>query len=60
MKDPVKLPSGQILDRSTILQHLLTDNRDPFSREEMTEDDLVDLPELKERIQEWMASKMTS
>eukprot|EP00889_Picochlorum_renovo_P004108 jgi/Picre1/31138/NNA_006492.t1 len=29
MKDPVKLPSGQILDRTTILQHLLTDNRDP-------------------------------
>lgn len=60
MKDPVKLPSGQILDRSTILQHLLTDNRDPFSREEMTEEDLVDLPELKERIQEWMASRMSS
>jgi ubiquitin conjugation factor E4 B len=54
MKDPVKLPSGQVLDRSTILQHLLTDTRDPFSREEMTEDDLVDLPELKERIMAWM------
>ena len=57
MKDPVKLPSGQVLDRSTILQHLLTDTRDPFSREAMTEDDLVEMPELKERIHSWMADR---
>ena len=57
MKDPVKLPSGQVLDRSTILQHLLTDTRDPFSREAMTEDDLVEMPDLREQIHAWMAEK---
>lgn len=57
MKDPVQLPSGTILDRSTILQHLLTDNRDPFSRVPITEDDLVAVPELKERIAAWLAEQ---
>jgi ubiquitin conjugation factor E4 B len=57
MRDPVKLPSGQVLDRSTILQHLLTDTRDPFSRQAMTEEDLVELPELKARILAWMAEQ---
>ena len=57
MKDPVKLPSGQVLDRSTILQHLLTDTRDPFSREAMTADDLVEMPDLREQIHAWMAEK---
>ena len=57
MKDPVKIPSGTILDRSTILQHLLTDNRDPFSREPMTEDDLVEELELKDRIHAWLAEQ---
>jgi ubiquitin conjugation factor E4 B len=60
MKDPVKLPSGQILDRTTILQHLLTDNRDPFSREMMTEDDLEELPDLKNRILQWMDEQRKS
>lgn len=54
MNDPVRLPSGAVLDRATILQHLLTDNRDPFSRAPMTEDDLEELPELKERIEAWV------
>jgi ubiquitin conjugation factor E4 B len=57
MKDPVRIPSGTILDRSTILQHLLTDNRDPFSREPMTEDDLVEDSELKDRIHAWLAEQ---
>lgn len=59
MKDPVRIPSGTILDRSTILQHLLTDNRDPFSREPMTEDDLVEDTELKDRIHAWLAEQRT-
>ena len=57
MTDPVKLPSGNVLDRSTILQHLLTDNRDPFSRAPMVEDDLVEMPELRERIEVWKAEQ---
>ncbi|KDD74812.1 hypothetical protein H632_c1058p2, partial [Helicosporidium sp. ATCC 50920] len=57
MKDPVKLPSGSILDRATILTHLLTDQRDPFSRLPMTESDIVAEEELKERIQTWIGEQ---
>ena len=33
MDDPVQLPSsGHVMDRSTIARHLLSDERDPFSR----------------------------
>ena len=57
MVDPVRLPSGTVLDRGTILQHLLTDNRDPFSRQPMSEDDLVEEPELRARIAAWVAGQ---
>jgi len=36
MTDPVKLPSGNILDRSTIETHLLSDHTDPFNRQPLT------------------------
>lgn len=48
MKDPVKLPSGHILDRVTIHRHLLTDERDPFTRNPLKESELILLSELKE------------
>lgn len=33
MEDPVLLPtSNTIIDRSTIIQHLLSDQHDPFNR----------------------------
>ena len=33
MKDPVLLPtSNTVVDRSTIIQHLLSDQHDPFNR----------------------------
>lgn len=51
MKDPVKLPSGNIVDKTTILQHLKNDTSDPFTRQEMTLDDLVYDEQLKIRIQ---------
>ena len=38
MKDPVLLPgSGNIVDRITIHRHLLTDERDPFTRAPLKE-----------------------
>lgn len=53
-----RLPrSGSILDRATILTHLLTDQRDPFSRLPMTESDIVAEEELKERIQTWIGEQ---
>ncbi|CAL4168682.1 unnamed protein product, partial [Meganyctiphanes norvegica] len=41
MVDPVELPSGIIIDRSTIIRHLLNDPTDPFNRQPLTEDELI-------------------
>jgi ubiquitin conjugation factor E4 B len=38
MEDPVILPSGNIMDRSIIIRHLLNANTDPFNRQPLTED----------------------
>lgn len=57
MKDPVLLPSGHYVDRSTITQHLLNDPIDPFNREPMTVDDIKPATELKERMTKWLAEK---
>eukprot|EP01122_Echinamoeba_exundans_P013130 TRINITY_DN5679_c0_g1_i1.p1 TRINITY_DN5679_c0_g1~~TRINITY_DN5679_c0_g1_i1.p1 ORF type:complete len:1180 (+),score=276.71 TRINITY_DN5679_c0_g1_i1:327-3866(+) len=59
MRDPVKLPSsGQIVDRSTIERHLLSDPSDPFNRQPLTKDQLIPLPELKNRISDFIKSKL--
>lgn len=57
MVDPVILPSGHYVDRSTITQHLLNDPIDPFNREEMTIDDIRPATELKARIDQWLEDK---
>jgi ubiquitin conjugation factor E4 B len=57
MTDPVILPSGHYVDRSTITQHLLNDPIDPFNREEMTIDDVKPATELKERMTKWLDEK---
>lgn len=57
MTDPVILPSGNIMDRSIILRHLLNSPTDPFNRQPLTESMLESVPELKERIQMWMREK---
>ncbi|XP_067302049.1 ubiquitin conjugation factor E4 B isoform X2 [Pseudorasbora parva] len=59
MSDPVQLPSGNIMDRSIILRHLLNSPTDPFNRQPLTESMLEPVPELKERIQAWMREKQT-
>jgi hypothetical protein len=42
MKDPVLLPSSNmILDRVTIMKHLLSDETDPFNRSKLTKDMLI-------------------
>ena len=50
MDDPVRLPSGHHMDRATITRHLLSDETDPFSRQKLTVDQLVDAPDVKEQI----------
>jgi ubiquitin conjugation factor E4 B len=57
MRDPVILPSGHFVDRSTITQHLLNDPIDPFNREEMTIDDVKPAVELKAKIELWLEEK---
>ncbi|CAH1109977.1 unnamed protein product [Psylliodes chrysocephalus] len=57
MSDPVLLPSGQIMDRSVILRHLLNSNTDPFNRQVLTEEMLVPADDLKERIRVWKTEK---
>lgn len=38
--DPVRLPSGNIVDRSIITRHLLNSQTDPFNRQPLTEEEL--------------------
>jgi ubiquitin conjugation factor E4 B len=57
MTDPVVLPSKHVVDRSTILQHLLSDPKDPYTRQPMGIEDVVPDGELKERIEAWKAER---
>lgn len=50
MKDPVSLPSGNVIDRLTITKHLLTDSTDPFTRNPLTLDMLEPCVDLKNKI----------
>ncbi|XP_072306260.1 ubiquitin conjugation factor E4 B isoform X1 [Eucyclogobius newberryi] len=59
MTDPVILPSGNVMDRSIILRHLLNSPTDPFNRQPLTESMLESVPELKERIHAWMRGKQS-
>jgi ubiquitin conjugation factor E4 B len=53
MKDPLKLPSGQTVDRSTIERHLLNDPTNPFNRMPLKIEDCVPDVELKNEIEQW-------
>ena len=55
MRDPVTLPtSGIVLDRSTIKTHLLSDAHDPFNRQPLSLDQVLDNVELKMEIEAWL------
>lgn len=57
MEDPVTLPiSKQIVDRSTIQSHLLSDPHDPFNRTPLKIEDVVPNQKLQEEIQQWKAN----
>ncbi len=55
MRDPVVLPSGHTVDRTTIASHLLDNNTDPFSRQPMTIQDVRPDDALRDRIAAWLA-----
>jgi ubiquitin conjugation factor E4 B len=40
MNEPVRLPSGVIMDRFVITRHLLNSQTDPFNRQPLTEEEL--------------------
>ncbi|GAA5905285.1 hypothetical protein JCM6882_003736 [Rhodosporidiobolus microsporus] len=54
MRDPVLLPSSKtILDRSTIKQHFLSDPTDPFNRQPLKWEDIVEAGDVKAQIEAW-------
>ncbi|KAL9957843.1 hypothetical protein ACROYT_G034791 [Oculina patagonica] len=56
MSDPVILTtSNNIVDRSTICRHLLSDQKDPFNRSPLSLEMVQPHTELKTRIQQWLA-----
>ncbi|XP_065061334.1 ubiquitin conjugation factor E4 B-like isoform X1 [Rhopilema esculentum] len=57
MENPVRLPSGIIMDRHIITRHLLNSSTDPFNRQSLTVDMLVPEPDLKQKIEDWLRSK---
>ncbi|KAH7697203.1 U-box domain-containing protein [Aphelenchoides avenae] len=58
--DPVRLPSGHVMDRKIITRHLLNSQTDPFSRQALKEDELVPEPELRARIEAWVKQQRAS
>ncbi|KAL3285242.1 hypothetical protein HHI36_019352 [Cryptolaemus montrouzieri] len=55
MTDPVILPSSrQIVDRTTIARHLLSDQTDPFNRSPLSMDQIIPHTELAKEIKEWI------
>lgn len=54
MSDPVILPSGVRLDRKTIQRHLANSATDPYTQQQLKEEDLVDDVELKRRVRDWL------
>ena len=56
MEDPVRIPTSDlIVERKAIKQHLiLNGNFDPYNRQELKEEDLEELPDLKNKITEWL------
>lgn len=57
MTEPVMLPSNNVLDRKTILQHLLNTPSDPFTREPLNIEDCKPLPKLQQQIQSFLQSR---
>jgi hypothetical protein len=56
MRDPVKLPdSGMVLDRQTVVRHLVSSDTDPFTRTKLEMGMVATEVQLRRRIQEWCA-----
>ncbi|KAL3995419.1 Ubiquitin elongating factor core family protein [Acanthocheilonema viteae] len=60
MTDPVILPSGHKMDRKHIMRHLLSSQTDPFTRQPLSETQLVSDVALKTKIRAWIKEKLAS
>ncbi|VDK82794.1 unnamed protein product [Litomosoides sigmodontis] len=60
MTDPVILPSGHKMDRKHIMRHLLSSPTDPFTRQPLSETQLIPDVDLKIKIRTWMKEKLAS
>jgi len=60
MKDPVILPSKMVVDRSTIIQHLLSDPTDPFTRQPLTIEQVIPDDELRGKIEAWKEERIAA
>ena len=60
MEDPVLLrTSSTVVDKATISQQMLNEAIDPFNRAPITQADIVPQPDLKAKIQAWLADAKT-
>lgn len=60
MEDPVTLLTSNVtLDRSTIVSHMLNDKTDPFNRQPLSLDQIVENTELKKRVEEFKRMSKT-
>lgn len=58
MRDPVKLPSGHVVDRSTIVRQLAGhDKSDPFTRLPLTLEQVEAQVDLKQEIDSWILER---
>jgi ubiquitin conjugation factor E4 B len=58
MRNPVKLADkGPIVDLNSIKQHLLNSGKNPYTGEDLTVEELIPVPELKARIDAWVAEQ---
>lgn len=56
MKDPVRLETSKmIVDRATIVAHLLNDSTDPFNRMPLSLDQITPIDDLRRRIEDFLS-----
>ena len=54
LQDKVLFIKKLVVDRITIMKHLLSDETDPFNRSKLTKEMLVEQTELKNKIQDFI------
>ena len=59
MDDPVLLPTSRmIMQRSVIVQQLQGgDKKDPFTKTDLTADDFIELPAMKDAVRAWVRAR---